>query len=242
MRMTWTPIAGWLSVLAGGALIPAFAQQPPEEVRQMSVRQVVLDRQLRGLTGVAVIFLWNGATPADNQAIEAEIELRLRRAGMHVLEPAEYDPDKTPGMPTLYISVTGTGLAIPISVEMQEQVFSMRGLSERERREHSPSVGARSGENPNEGELLIFWATTWERHGVAQNAPNESVKDIIDRYRKEWAAVGISGAAQHMMDLEVQAAMANAQHPAGLGTVRDTVKGYVDEFVNAWLTVNPRQR
>jgi len=47
---------------------------------------------------------------------------------------------------------------------------------------------------------------------------------------------------EHMMDLEVQAAMAKNQNPVSAVVVRETIKGYVDIFVNDWLTTNPRQR
>jgi hypothetical protein len=44
-----------------------------------------------------------------------------------------------------------------------------------------------------------------------------------------------------MMDLEVQAAMAEAQRPANPATVRETIKGYVDQFLNEWLAANPKR-
>jgi hypothetical protein len=134
-----------------------------------------------------------------------------------------------PGVPLLYISADGKGTAIGVCVELYEIVVSQRDLADYFRMDPRPDS------------IPSVSASIWHRYGIAQNSQIESVKDIIGRYRREWKGVGISGAAQHMMDLEVQAAIASAQQPTTVGTVRETIKGFVDEFVNAWLKVNASQ-
>jgi hypothetical protein len=85
-------------------------------------------------------------------------------------------------------------------------------ITEAEMKEHQVPVHAEAKENAALPLPPPRDATTWERRGVAQSVQPESVRDII------------------------------AQRPANPGAGRDTIKGFVDEFLNAWLAANPTQR
>jgi hypothetical protein len=93
------------------------------------------------------------------------------------------------------------------------------------------------------GGVTNLEVATWLRYGIAQAVQPESVKDIIARYAKHpyWETPAGRPIVQHWMDLEVQAAMADAQRPVRPATVRDAIKGYVDQFINEWLAANPKK-
>jgi hypothetical protein len=204
---------------------------------------VAQDSQLRGLTGVRVVVTWTGGADSDKDALQSDVELRLRQAGMRVLTADEQA--LAPGRPMLIVGVGGPGAATPVAVTLSEAV-----TLERENLVASAWLVARLKQpNPITDEeysehSVQRMATTWQRFGVAQNTQTESVKQIIARYANHpyWQTPAGRPIVQHMMDLEVQAAMAEAQRPANPGTVRDTVKGYVDTFLNDWLAANPKQR
>jgi len=89
-------------------------------------------------------------------------------------------------------------------------------------------------------------AVTWERHGVALSSekPEAVPANIIARYKAEILDTRLTPPAdraikEQLMALEVQAAIANCQRPATVTNVRDTIVGYVDEFLNEWLAANP---
>jgi hypothetical protein len=92
---------------------------------------------------------------------------------------------------------------------------------------------------PPDGRSLI----TWERYGIAQTVQPESVQQITERYFSLLRSGSVTPAAapfvQHMMDLEAQAAMANAQRPA-IPAVRDTVNSLVNTFLSEWLAANKK--
>jgi hypothetical protein len=232
------------------------------------------DSQLKGLAGVRVVVTWPAGADADRDALQTDVELKLRQAGMHVLTADEQT--QTLGS-MLFIGVGGTGAAIPVGVELHESVifgrdylpmmkftaFNAYGkwymartkepspITEAELKEHLAPVEAEAKENATLPPPLPKDATTWQRHGVAEAVQSESVQAIIARYRAQLFAKLPSGALAadiaspavrqaigHMMDLEVQAAMAKAQSPASPGTVRDTIKSYVDVFLNDWRAAN----
>jgi hypothetical protein len=131
-------------------------------------------------------------------------------------------------------------------------------ITDAEDKEHQVAVFAEAKENGNLPLSQVLTiprdVTIWYRYGAAQNAQTESVQQIIARYQKVLLAVLPSGALaadiaspgvrqtiQHMMDLEVQAAMASAQNPVSPGSVHDTIKSYVDAFLNDWLAANRGQ-
>jgi hypothetical protein len=112
---------------------------------------------------------------------------------------------------------------------------------------------------PVEAEMLknltlpkyMLKATTWQRYGAlrfepAQGGQPESVASIVARYKAamQYTAPATRAAElqmlQHMMDLEVQAASARSQGAADTSTARDTVLGFLDDFVNQWRSANGR--
>ena len=226
------------------------------------------DPPLKGLIGVRVSLTWTGGTDADRGALQADVESKLRQAGMQVLAPTGL-PVLDSTYPLLFIGVGAAGTAVPVGVELHEQVYLARDrlrtmkwtafdawgqwynarvkepgpITDAEKKEHMAPVEAQAKEN----EALPFPpprdATTWLRHGIAQSNQPESVKNIIARYAPNpyWQTPAGRPIVQHMMDLEVQAAMAEAQRPTSPGTVRETIKGYVDQFLNEWLAANPKQ-
>ena len=207
-----------LIVLLGG--ISTHAQ--PTSSATVPWPQTPGNRQLRGLAGVAVVVDWD-APSSDRDAIRTNTELSLRQAGLRVLTPDELE--KASGMPILFISAVGTGATVPVSVELYEEVVLMRDLAERATRPVPDS------------DLRFVSAATWSRHGAAQ-----TVKSVQDALAKELAPSKAAGmlppAEERIAELTVQAAIADAQHP-NMGTVVDVVKGYVAQFLNAWLSVNP---
>ena len=65
---------------------------------------------------------------------------------------------------------------------------------------------------------------------AAQNAELQKT-----RYAQQLA---LNQGAMRIVELEVQASIANAQQVVGLAIVRDTVKTYIDAFLNAWIKAN----
>jgi hypothetical protein len=198
---------------------------------------VAQDTQLKGLAGVRVVVTWAGAE-ADRGAIQTDVELRLRQAGIRVL--TEPEQAQTPGHPVLFIGIGAIGPVIPVAIELGERVWL-----ERESKADAAALAARL-KQPNasideafaNSQTPLRDATIWRRCGVAQAEQPESVKDIIARYEKKY--VMTNQGVQHMLDLEVQAALAGAHRAASIGTVRESVNAWVDEFLNAWLAVNPK--
>jgi hypothetical protein len=238
--------------LLAGECVPANAQTP----------------LLKGLIGVRVSVVWTGGAATDRDAIQSDVELKLRQAGMYVDAPQ--GSQAPPLFPLLFIGVGGIGAAGPVTVEFHESVYVCRDyfpmmkltatnayaewfmarkkeptpITEEEHQEHMAPVLAEGAENSHLAPPPPRDATTWERHGIAQAVQPESVKDIIARYAQHpyWQTPAGRPIVQHWMDLEVQAAMAEAQRPVGLNTVRDAINGFVDQFLNEWLTPNPRER
>jgi hypothetical protein len=207
----------FISVLASG-FIPARAQ----------------DSLLKRLAGVRVVTTWTDGTDADRQAIQTDVELKLRQVGMQILNTCE-QPPICPG--TLYVWVGGSGAVINLSVALVETVSL-------EREWEIDSIAAELKQPPTVASRTPRTATTWMRYGVALNARTESVQEIIDRYQRIPQFQTPAGRAYlaPLLDHEVQAAIANAQHTPSSGTVRDTIKSYVDIFLNEWLAANPKQR
>ena len=220
------------------------------------------DPLLKGLIGVRVAVTWTGGAVADRDAIQTDVELRLRQAGMHVAtSPVGKPPDSS--YPLLFVLIGGTGTAAPVGVELHESVYlgrdylplmkftafnayaqwyaarvkEPRPITDSETKGHLDPVMAEMRENSHLSFPPSRDGTTWQRHGVAQSTQSESVKDIIARYASNpyWQTPAGRPIVQHQMDLEVQAAMAEAQRPANSATVRDTVRGFVDAFLNDWL-------
>jgi hypothetical protein len=243
------------ALLLAGGLIPVSAQDPPL-------------KSLYGVLRVAVT--WTGGSDADRNAIQTDVEFKLRQAGMTVatadqqVQPFFQQSPNVASM--LFVGVGGGNAALPVTLELHERVYSLRDListmktsaldayvlwhdarmkepspiTEAEMKEHMAPVLAESKENLClSSSTPMRDVTTWQRHGMAQATQHESVRDIIARYNRE-AQGFMAPVMQHEMDLEVQSAMAEAQRPASPGTVRDTIKGYVDQFLNEWSAANPR--
>jgi hypothetical protein len=218
---------------------------------------------LKGLTAVRVSVTWNGGTASERETIQAAVELSLRQAGLFV-PGADLSPEAQSAMPLLSIGIAGNDKAIPIAVELQESAIVTRDwfynggfaavnafvewyasrtkqptpITKEEIAEHSkPDLAALASTPPRR-------VTTWRRYSVAESAQPETVQQIIARYASHPYMQTPAGRpiVQHWMDLEVQAAMANAQRPASPATVRDTIKAFVDAFLNEWLAANPKPK
>ena len=122
---------------------------------------------LKGLSGVQVLIEeLNDAAKAlglDTAAIQTDVELRLRTAGLRVLSDEE--ERSTPDRPWLYVNVNVVGKAAAIGVN-----FSQTARLARTR--ESASV------------------TTWSRTGLAINPTAESIrnqiKDYVDAFLNDW--------------------------------------------------------
>jgi len=78
------------------------------------------DSSLKGLIGVRVAVTWTGGADADRDALQADVELKLRQAGMRVAIPEQAT---IPPYPLLFIGVGGTGAAVPVGVELHEPAY-----------------------------------------------------------------------------------------------------------------------
>jgi hypothetical protein len=242
-----------LTLLLASGLIPAQAEEP----------------LLKGLNDVRVVVTWTGGADADKSALQTGVELKLRQVGMHVFTPAELSglQDAASYVPMLFIGVNGPGAAFPVTVQLYEGTYVVRDvyakykhtasdaysqwylarkndpkpITDAESKEHFASAVAEMKENAALPLPLSRKATTWQMYGVVQSAQPESVKDIIARYAKASGGY-MPPWYQHMMDLEVQAAMAEAKCNVNYSTVRDTINGFVDAFISEWLAANPKQR
>jgi hypothetical protein len=191
---------------------------------------------LKGLAGVAVVVKWTGGAPGDRDAIQAAVESKLRQAGMPVLAEAEWV--KTSGLPILYVAALGTGGVIPVTVELHEMVSLVR------RTESAFLDRLKQSDPPTMAEMKEKYSVSdgivWHRCGAAQTVP--SAQAVMARYKADIAKWGVMPeATKRLMTLEVQAAIADAQH-FNFSAVPDLVKQWVDEFLNDWLSMNPKQR
>jgi hypothetical protein len=201
------------------------------------------DSLLKGVAGVRVLVTWTGGVDADKDAVQSDVELKLRQAGVHVLSATEQTA--TPGRPLFFVGLVGSGVVIPVSVALVERAYLERDntafatwLDAREK-QPTPITAA-------EFAAQTHWSdvTTWLRYGAAQSVRSASVAEIVSRYANHpyWQTPGGRAMLQPLMDAEVKAALASAQRGTDPGMVRDTVKSYVDIFINEWLTANPKQR
>jgi len=194
---------------------------------------------------VQVAVEWPDGADADRKAIQSEIELKMRQSGMRVLTKEENDKNLVVGHPVFLVIISGTSPATLVSCLLLETVQPERALIAyqtwlKNRTGHStPITEAEFDEHAG-----FMAATTWQRYGAAQAVPPESVQDIVARYKPAIFQATPAGRQilEHMMDLEVEAAMANAQRSASLNTVRDRIEGYVDQFLNEWLAANPKPK
>ena len=256
---------------AGMRLVRCAAKFAPILVAITGYCQTQAPPVLRGLSSVRVVVEWAGASESERSSLQSDIELQLRSAGLDVptlgVQGQKESPDEAP---RLYVGI-GSGSTVPFNILLTENVLTVRDvfaqwrydaleaymawrtarmkndptpITDAEMKEHMAPVDAQLRENnampPPYGSARR--AATWWRPGVAFDAHTESVRDIVDRYKKASAPFVPTPAEQHMMDLEVQAAMARGQSSAGPGTVRDAVKSGVAAFLNDWLAANPKQR
>jgi hypothetical protein len=122
---------------------------------------------LKGLSGVQVLIEeLNDAAKAlglDTAAIQTDVELKLRMAGLRVLSDEE--ERSTPDRPWLYVNVNVVGKAAAIGVNFNQTARL-----------------ARTGETAS--------VTTWSRTGLATNPTAESVrnqiKDYVDAFLNDW--------------------------------------------------------
>jgi hypothetical protein len=201
------------------------------------------DSLLKGLTGVRVLVTWTGGADADKDALQTDVELKLRQAGLRVLSAAEQNA--APGRPLFFVGLVGTGVVIPVSVGLVERASLERDnipfaawLDAREK-QPSPITDAELAAQTRWSDV-----TTWIRYGAAQSVQSASVSEIVARYGRHpyWQTPGGRAMLQPLMDAEVKAALASAQRGTDPGIVRDSVKSYVDIFLNDWLAANPKQR
>ena len=173
---------------------------------------------MKSLTGVRVVVTWTEGPGSDRDAIQTDVELRLRQAGMRVLTASEQM--QTPGQPMLFIGAAGSGAAIPVGVELHERVWL-----ERNNNNSAQSYAATD-------------AVTWQKHGAAQTV--QSVQDAYQRIMDPYKTAGVMNQVMmRLVELQMQAATTDSQH-FNFGTVRDFVKDRVNEFLNAWLAANTR--
>jgi hypothetical protein len=148
--------------LTGMILLPVRAQSAELE-----------DSTLKGISSlfVTVESLPDGAKvlglTAD--AIQTEVELKLRLAGIGVVTRQE--GLKLPGMPELYVRVTLTEHAAAASIEIQLQ------------------QNARLDRN---GELA-FGVVTWDTIGLLSSPDSrfirDNIKDLVDTFLNAWLSV-----------------------------------------------------
>jgi len=203
----------------------------------------VQDSPLNGLTDVRVAVDWPAGSDAERGAVQTGVELKLRQAGLHVLTAADHRHTR------LLIRIGGIGAAIPLVVELDETTYLERDTNsfntwmDARIKDTSPLTSSEIKRHT----VRSWAAATWLMFGVAQDVQAESVQSIIARYKAEiqnWqlttpAAVPVK---EHMMDLEVQAATANAKCNTSYVTVRDTINSFVDAFINDWVATNPKPR
>jgi hypothetical protein len=144
-------------------------------------------RSLMGLKGVYVLVT---ILPAEAEAgglnrsaIQTDVELKLRQAGIKVL--TETEATAVPGAPSLYVEATLPGGKGTTTTGLYACSLNVR-LEQIVRLERDPITG-------------ILAATTWSAPGI----------------------VGMVG-------------------QENLRMLRDTIKDMVDQFINAWLSVNPK--
>jgi hypothetical protein len=71
------------------------------------------DALLKGLLGVRVVVDWTGGSDPDRNALQTDVEMKLRQAGMSVLAPPSGQA-WTSEPPMLFVGVGGTGGAGPV--------------------------------------------------------------------------------------------------------------------------------
>ena len=133
------------------------------------------DQQLKGLTGVRVVVEFpdlntgpaKEAIRRNSDAIQTDVELRLREAGMRVLATDQRGTRREG--PMLAVSVTEFATATHVIVELHENVFLER--------------------NP----AMKVFATTWRCEGVHPSPDVQKVryfiKDAVDRFLNSWLAM-----------------------------------------------------
>ena len=122
----------------------------------------------------------------DEQVFQTDVELKLRMAGIRVLETKDRD------LPRLYLNVTALHqdrrAAYSISLELIQDVFLRCQL---------PSKPEDSSEDALEGAAAL--ASTWSSRllglGTAAHARDAS-KDLVDKFANDWLAVNpLNGSA-----------------------------------------------
>ncbi len=124
----------------------------------------------------------------DEQAFQTDVELKLRMAGIRVLETKDH------GLPRLYLNVTALHrdrdrrAAYSISLELIQDVLLRR---------QPPSNPEDSSEDALGGAVAL--ASTWSSRllglGTAAHARDAS-KDLVDIFANDWLAVNpLNGSA-----------------------------------------------
>jgi hypothetical protein len=225
---------------------------------------------LKNIAIVRVVVAWAGAADADKAAVLSDTQLKLRQAGIGVLGPDEKSVVNWPTLFIgIGPGTTAVPLIVELTEEAymnrdivargkyaasaayfmwyQERSKNPSPLTDEEKNEHMAPMLAESKENAALPLPPPQSPASWLRYGLAQSAQAESVPSIIARWKAEILDSNVTTPAgrpikEHMMDLEVQAAMAKNQSPVSAAVVRETIKGYVDVFLNDWLAANPQQR
>jgi hypothetical protein len=132
---------------------------------------------LRGLSAVTVRVeaLSREAREAglSEQALRAEVEQRLARAGMKVLSPAE--AQQTPGRPVLYVRVNAR---LPYGSPMFAVNVTLALLQD-VRAERVPELRIREAKTWDAGYLR-----TWPRENLRQVM--DTVRDLTDEFLQDW--------------------------------------------------------
>lgn len=156
----------------------------------LSFGQSVPSPGLRGLDTVSVQIAWVNGTPIDKTKLQTDIELKLRQTGIRVVSAEEQAVGRCP---IFYIAI---GLSGPSSVlvELSEEAYTERSFA---------TAAVPKLPDPQ-------FVATWMRIGIANTS--ETVRQIIERYKKASAPYILRPPEEHMMDLEVQAAMELAKN------------------------------
>jgi hypothetical protein len=223
---------------------------------------------LNNVAIVRVVVSWTGATDADKAAVLSDARLKLRQAGIAVLGPEEKSVVNWPTL-FIGIGPGATALPLIVELTeeaylnrdiafrgkytasaayfmwYQERSKNPSPITDEERSQRMAPMLAEARENAALPLPPPQNPASWVRYGLAQNAQAESVQNIIARWKAEILDSNMTTPAgrpikEHMMDLEVQAAMAKYQNPVSAAVVRETLKAYIDAFLNDWLAANPR--
>jgi hypothetical protein len=244
----------------GGVAVAVLVLLPALPVSAESERQM-----LTGLSSVAVMVSWPNASDSDVRSVKSGVELRLRQCGIGIITVA--DAQSLTTQPSiLFIDIANTTQQITsVSVQLHEGADINRELAsamdftayntymkwllnhtvpptEDEIKAHHEAVDLEDRNNLQNVHVTSRSVITWERHGIAKVSQGETTKEIIARYATHpyWQTPAGRPIVQHMLDLEVQDAIARVQATATINLIWPTIDSQMSAFVNDWLAANQK--